>query len=66
MVDALSEDPEPEPGRRPGGPPAFSPRTKEKARLVVARALALPPAIRRREALRVPGQFDLWPAVLDD
>ena len=29
-------------------------------------ALALPPGARRREALRVPGQFDLWPAVLDD
>ena len=37
-----------------GGPPAFAPRTKEKARLAVARALALPPAARRREALSGP------------
>jgi hypothetical protein len=42
------------------------PRVKEKARLVVARALALPVAIRRREALRTAEQFDLWPGVLDE
>ena len=66
MIDALPEDPEPKPAPRPGRPPAFTPRAKEKARLAVARALALPPGARRREALRVPGQFDLWPAVLDD
>jgi hypothetical protein len=66
MVDALSEDPGPKPAQRPGAPPAFSPRTKEKARLEFARALALPPAIGRREALRSPGSFDLWPTALDD
>jgi protocatechuate 3,4-dioxygenase beta subunit len=66
LIDAIPEDPEPKPAPQPGGPPAFTPRTKEKARLVVARALALPPAARLREALRVPGQFNLWPSVLDD
>ena len=66
MFAAIPEDPEPGPRNRQGGPPAFAPRTKEKARLAVARALALPPAARLREALRVPGQVNLWPAVLDD
>ena len=66
MIEALPEDPEPKQGRRPGGLPAFTPRTNEKARLAIARALALPPRARRREALRVPGRPDLWPAVLDD
>jgi hypothetical protein len=61
LIDALPEDPEPK-----QGPPAFAPRAKEKARLAVARALALSPGARRREALRGPGQFDLWPAALDD
>ena len=66
IVHAIPEDPEP--GQRPqqGGPPAFAPRTKEKARLAVARALVLPPAARLREAFRVPGQVNLWPAALDD
>ena len=54
MVDALPEDPEPKQGPRPGRPPAFTPRIKEKARLAVARALALPPGARRREALAGP------------
>jgi Carboxypeptidase regulatory-like domain len=66
MIDALPADPEPKQGSRPGSPPAFAPRINEKARLAVARALALPPGARRREALRVPGQPDLWPAALDD
>ena len=66
MIDAMPEDPEPKERPRSGGPPAFTPRTKEKARLAFARALALPPAARLREALRVPGQFNLWPSVLDD
>jgi hypothetical protein len=66
MLDALPDDPEPEPGTRPGRPMTLTPRIKQTARLAVARVLALPPGARRREALRVPGQFDLWPAVLDD
>ena len=66
MVDALPDDPEPKPAPGRARPPAFAPRVKEKARLAVARALALPPGARRREALRIPGQLDLWPAVLDD
>jgi len=66
MIDAMSDDPEPKERPQPGGPPAFTARTKEKARLVVARALALSPAVRLREALQVPGQFNLWPSVLDD
>jgi hypothetical protein len=70
MLDALPEDPEPTPvtgtGTGPGRPPAITPRIKQTARLVVARALALPPGARRREALRGPGPFDLWPAMLDD
>ena len=61
LIDALPEDPEPK-----RGPPDFAPRAKEKARLAVARALTLPPGARRREALSGPGQFDLWPAALDD
>jgi hypothetical protein len=35
------------------------------ARLALARALAMPPELRRREALRTPGQPDLWPTALD-
>jgi Carboxypeptidase regulatory-like domain len=66
MIDALPTDPEPKQVPRPGGPPAIMPRVNEKARLAVARALALPPGARLREALRVPGQPDLWPAMLDD
>jgi hypothetical protein len=66
MLDALPEDPEPRQESRPDRPPIFTPRTRQTARLAVARALALSPAARRREALRVPGQFDLWPAMLDD
>ena len=61
MLNALPDDPQPQSNPRPGM--SF---IKDKARLVVARALALPPAIRRREALRIAGQPDLWPAVLDD
>ena len=66
MIDALPADPDPAQVPRPGGPPAITPRVNEKARLAVARALALPSGVRLREALRVPGQPDLWPAVLDD
>jgi hypothetical protein len=66
MLDALPDDPEPEQGTAPGRPTTLTPRVKQTARLAVARVLALPPRARRREALRVPGQFDLWPAVLDD
>jgi hypothetical protein len=66
MIDALPADAEPRQGPGPGSPPAFAPRINEKARLAVARALALPPGARLREALRVPGQPDLWPAALDD
>ena len=66
IVDALPADPKPKQGPGPGSPPVFRPRVNEKARLAVARVLALPAGARRREALRVPGQPDLWPAVLDD
>ncbi len=66
MVDAMAEDPEPSREPQPGGPLAITPRTKEMARIAVARALALPHALARREALRVPGSFDLWPAALDE
>jgi hypothetical protein len=66
MLDALPDDPEPEQGNAPGRPMTLSPRIKQTARLAVARTLALPPAARRREALRVTGRIDLWPAVLDD
>jgi hypothetical protein len=65
IVDALSDDPEPASKPRSGEPPHFTPRTKESARLTLARALAMPPELRRREALRTLGQPDLWPTVLD-
>ena len=62
MVNAMPEDPEPTPGRTP----TFTPRIKEKARLAVARMLALPAGARLREAFQVSDQFNLWPAALDD
>ena len=66
IVDALPADPKPKQGPSTGGPPSFAPRVNEKARLAVARSLALPLGARLREALRIPGQPDLWPAVLDE
>jgi protocatechuate 3,4-dioxygenase beta subunit len=42
------------------------PGVMDQSRLAVARALALPPAVRLREALQVPGQPDLWPAAMDE
>ncbi len=66
MLDALPDDLEARPGIAPGRHTIITPRVKQMARLAVARSLALPPGARRREALRVASQFDLWPAVLDD
>ena len=65
LFHALPEDPV-TPTNPPPGTPRFEHHTKTTARPAIARMLALPPELRRREALRLSPYADPWPVDLRD
>jgi len=65
MLDALPEELPPPPNRNVISPATFRHHTRDLARLALARALGLPPALRLGEPL-TPGRNDDWLQALED